>query len=278
MSCPVFIRAYPDEGWPVNDKDFAIHDDVYITRYFTRLNQATDGTASLSEEVEAEVWAARVLEIKGHDQEHVYLRVMWFYLPENLPHGREEYHGDNELIASNDMSIVDGSGVIGLADIPRWIESDEDQPPKPDSPFWRQTYDKITGRLSVSQPPFPLFSFAANMKASKELPMHCTCYDFRNPDAPLIHCTDPDCAVRMHQHCIHEEFEESLYAQEWQESDAARFPPGTMFKVRIVNFIDPYNHRDDVDPPRLRVTDYRTTPPEVWEQEILCLKCEEPLA
>lgn len=82
----------------------------------------------------------------------------------------------------------------------------------------------------------------------------------------------------MHQHCIHEAFESDLYEREYYESDAARFPPGTMFKVEIINVEDPYNYRDDVEPPRLEITDNRSTPPDVWEEEIVCLRCEERLA
>lgn len=147
-SCPAFIRAYPDEYGLVNNEQFAVHDDVYINRFFTHFTQER------RVEQEEEEWAARVLEIRGFDQAHVYLRVMWFYIPEELPRGREDYHGSEELIASNDMSIVDGSSVIGRADIPKWIENDEDDAPKNPSPYWRQTYDKITGTLSVSTAPF----------------------------------------------------------------------------------------------------------------------------
>lgn len=96
-----------------------------------------------------------MLEIRGFDEAHVYLRVMWFYIPEDLPRGREDYHGAEEFVASNDMSIVDGSCATGHADIPRWIESDDEPPKHASSPYWRQTYDKITGTLSVSNPPFP---------------------------------------------------------------------------------------------------------------------------
>lgn len=147
-SCSAVIRAYSYEYGPVNDEHFAVHDDVYINRFFTHFNQARR-----VERVEEE-WAARVLEIRGFDQAHVYLRVMWFYIPEDLPRGREDYHGSEELIASNDMSIVDASNVTGRADIPKWIENDEDGPPKHPAPFWRQTYDKMTGNLSVSNTPF----------------------------------------------------------------------------------------------------------------------------
>lgn len=118
----------------------------------------------------------------------------------------------------------------------------------------------------------------------QDLPTYCTCFDPQNPDEPLIRCTEPDCSVRMHPHCILESFETDLYerAQRRDHDDAARFPPGTMFTVEIVNVEDPHN--DDVDddgveePPWLEITDHRCTPPEVWEQEIVCLNCEAALA
>lgn len=243
----------------VYNEHYALNDDVYITRYFTNFNRTRDGTVSSRVERDEE-WAARVVEITGFDQAHVYLRVMWYYNPEDLPRGREEYHGSEELIRSNDTAIVLGSSVIGHADIPKWNEAEEDEPPKHASPYWRQTYDKVTGQLS-------------------ELPTYCTCFDPQNPDAPLIRCTNPDCAVRMHQHCIHEEFEADLYARNYREErDAARFPPDTMFNVKIINVDDPHNYRDDIDPPLLEITDNRSTPPDVWEHDIVCLRCEEPLA
>lgn len=103
-----------------------------------------------------------MLEIRGFDQEHVYLRVRWYYAPEELPRGREDYHGSEELISSNDMSIVSGSSVVDHADIPEWNEAAEDEPPKPCAPYWRQRFDKTTGRLSVSKFTSPFSCFAAN--------------------------------------------------------------------------------------------------------------------
>lgn len=56
-------------------------------------------------------WVARILEIRAADEHHVYARVYWMYWPDELPHGtldgkktvqgRQPYHGQNELIASN---------------------------------------------------------------------------------------------------------------------------------------------------------------------------------
>ena len=56
-------------------------------------------------------WVARILEIRAADEHHVYARVYWMYWPDELPagtvdgkrtvQGRQPYHGQNELIASN---------------------------------------------------------------------------------------------------------------------------------------------------------------------------------
>lgn len=92
----------------------------------------------------------------------------------------------------------------------------------------------------------------------------------QNPDEPpLIRCTNPECSVRMHQHCI----ESDLYMREYHVGE-----PNNTFQVEVINVEDPHNYYDDVEPPRLEFTDLSSTPPDVWEQEIVCLQCEQPLA
>ncbi|MCJ1471224.1 hypothetical protein MMC07_009872 [Pseudocyphellaria aurata] len=249
------------KSFSVNDEHFAIHDNVHITRAFTHFDRAR-GTR-----VEKEEWAARVLEIAGFDEAHVYLRVMWFYLPEELPDGREDHHGYEELIATNDMSIVDASRVNGHANIPQWIETDQDDPPNDSSsPYWRQTFDKVTGELS-------------------DLELHCICLDPQNPDDPLIRCTDPDCGVRMHRHCICDSAESDLLERHYdRRRDGARFPPGTMFSVAVVDKDpkgdpqNPDNNNDEPPHPWIEITDHRSSPPKIWEREVLCLECSQPLA
>lgn len=60
-------------------------------------------------------WVARILEIRASDEHHVYARVYWMYWPDELPQGtidgkkvvqgRQPYHGQNELIASNHSKL-----------------------------------------------------------------------------------------------------------------------------------------------------------------------------
>ena len=64
------------------------------------------------------------------------------YRPEELPEGRQPHHGENELIASNDMDIIDALTVNDHADVIYWNEDpDSDDWPAKDQLFWRQTLD-----------------------------------------------------------------------------------------------------------------------------------------
>jgi hypothetical protein len=88
-------------------------------------------------------------------QHHVFLRVYWLYRPEDLPGGRQSYHGANELIASNDMDIIDAMTVNGGAKVVHWQEQkDKTEILNPEQLFWRQTLDvaKPAPRLSVRTP------------------------------------------------------------------------------------------------------------------------------
>lgn len=60
-------------------------------------------------------WVTRILEIRALDEHHVYTRIYWIYSPNKLPpgtidgkksvQGRQPYHGQNELIASNHSKL-----------------------------------------------------------------------------------------------------------------------------------------------------------------------------
>lgn len=69
------------------------------------------------------------------------------YWPEELPGGREKYHGKNELVASNHMEIIDAMTVSDRAEIVQWGEKDDD--PMLTGLYWRQRFNYITKKLSV---------------------------------------------------------------------------------------------------------------------------------
>jgi hypothetical protein len=56
-------------------------------------------------------WVARILEVRALNGQNVFARIFWMYWPDKLPvgttdgrksaKGRQSYHGEHELIASN---------------------------------------------------------------------------------------------------------------------------------------------------------------------------------
>lgn len=141
------------EKYRLNDKIFANPSNAAASIGDRNLSQSLFQT---SHPIVGDDRVAQIIEIKGKDAEHVYLRVLWLYTPDDLPAGgRKSYHGKHELIASNHMSIIDASdmSVLGHVSVSHW-EEDETEDPKPGL-FWRQTFDVPMEELSVS---FELFS------------------------------------------------------------------------------------------------------------------------
>ena len=58
-------------------------------------------------------WKARVLEVRALDEEHVYVRVSWLNRPEDLEGGRQDHHGKNELVPTNQMDVINAQAVNG---------------------------------------------------------------------------------------------------------------------------------------------------------------------
>jgi hypothetical protein len=97
-------------------------------------------------------WVAKILEVRAGDASHVYLRVSWTYRPEDLPGGRQSYHGGGELIVSNHMDIIEAVTVDAVANVVQWNDDPESMALSADQLFFRQSFDvgKKTHRLSVN--------------------------------------------------------------------------------------------------------------------------------
>ncbi|KAF2836174.1 hypothetical protein M501DRAFT_1018982 [Patellaria atrata CBS 101060] len=171
-------------------KKFTIEREEFETQCYVYVKQEEDTSAPSTTNGGADPpdrltdWVARVLEIRGGDTAHVYLRVYWMYRPEDLPAGRQPYHGRREVIASNDMQIIDAKSVQGRANVVRWDESNDDDDAwmADDEPlYWRQYYDKLSGQLSNPR-------------------THCTCATPHKPEHPLLRCST--CATWLHATCL----------------------------------------------------------------------------
>ncbi|KAH7012239.1 uncharacterized protein B0I36DRAFT_340721 [Microdochium trichocladiopsis] len=136
-------------------------------------------------------WVARILEIRAADEHHVYARVYWMYWPDELPagttdgkraiKGRQPYHGNNELIASNHMDVINVVAVTASATVHQWDETNEDEVQP--ALYWRQAFDVRTMDLS-----------------SAEGRCYCNCPE--NPDKKLICCTNGKCRKWLHDDCL----------------------------------------------------------------------------
>lgn len=133
------------------------------------------------------VWIAQVLECRASSPSNVLLRICWIYRPQDLPMGRQPYHGRDELIPSNHMQIIDALSVDGKMnddELKKFDESDDHgYQVRAGSYFWRQVYDCRTGQLS-------------------NLRKFCKCKAYTNPEQALIQCTNVKCRKWMHQQCL----------------------------------------------------------------------------
>ncbi|GAB7348819.1 hypothetical protein MBLNU459_g7533t1 [Dothideomycetes sp. NU459] len=160
--------------------------DILLVRHNETSNPS--GHVDLKEQ-----WKARVLEVRALSEYHVFLCVIWFESPEDLPGGRKRYHGKNELVVSNQMSIIDAMTVNGGINIRYWDDADENSKiPEEEEYFWRQIYEKNliagggkgTGKVS-------------------ELHKICFCEEPHNPDEKIIYCEA--CKNWLHTTCIAED-------------------------------------------------------------------------
>ncbi|CUS10541.1 unnamed protein product [Tuber aestivum] len=157
----------------VGTENFALNEHIFVNH--SNIPHGTDLGAS----DDKKFWVARVLEIRAIDESHVYLRVYWLYWPEELPGGRQPYHGAKEIIASNHMEIIDAMTVSGRATVKHWMELDEEED-LPDL-FWRQKFDYPTQTLM-------------------EVREHCKCRGYYNPDKIMYACTS--CKMWLHEECL----------------------------------------------------------------------------
>lgn len=116
--------------------------DFVLVKHDETDDSAVDGSSD---------WKAKVLEVRALDAEHVYIRISWLNRPEDLVGGRQDYHGKNELVPTNQIDIIDAMTVNGRFDLKHWDEIeeiDQDGALREDVYYWRQTFDFTSRSLS----------------------------------------------------------------------------------------------------------------------------------
>lgn len=177
-------------------------DFIYVANDFSIERQKKAGEAMSPEKKSDDYWVARILEIRAGDEHHVYARVYWMYWPYELPqgthdgkktvHGRQPYHGANELIASNHMDIINVMSVTSQAQVKQWYEENEEEIQH--ALYWRQALDVRTYELSTVE-------------------LVCSCNTPAHPDNLLVGCISENCKKWMHEQCIEKDALCRIYAR-----------------------------------------------------------------
>ena len=83
-------------------------------------------------------WKAKIWEIRAIDKHNVFALVSWFDRPDDLPGGRQAYHGRYELIATTQMAIIHADTIQETVSIKHWDENDADPDVGQKEYYWRQ--------------------------------------------------------------------------------------------------------------------------------------------
>ncbi|KAH8658920.1 hypothetical protein BGZ61DRAFT_465711 [Ilyonectria robusta] len=209
----VSYTVEPGKIWPsmtrynsfiLNGVKYYNEDFIFVANKSTIERQQVAASLGKDEPTKqsADDWVARILEIRAADEYHVYARVYWMYWPEELPHGtldgkkmvqgRQLYHGQKELIASNHMDIINVVSVTMPATVVQWIELDDDK--IQDALYWRQAFDFCNSQLS-------------------SVDILCKCETPANPDRMIVGCTSTACGKWIYKECLNYDVLMRVYGQ-----------------------------------------------------------------
>ncbi|RYO02839.1 hypothetical protein AA0121_g13234 [Alternaria tenuissima] len=196
-------------------------------------------------------WLAKILEARAGNASRVYLRVYWVYRPEDLPGGRQPYHGGGELIVSNHMDIIEADTLDAVADVVHWNDDPESMALPASQLFFRQGYDitKKTNRLS-------------------KLNTYCIDKQPSNPDDILVQC--PHCSEWLHAGCLEQR---ALQDSVFDSGGAAIcFALSSPRKGEVVH-ASSAKITADGSKTRLTIMGKHNGDVEYWDVDISCLMC-----
>ncbi|KIW22894.1 uncharacterized protein PV07_11142 [Cladophialophora immunda] len=277
---------------------FTLGSFAYVNRHLPP-QPAPSEDASEEEKLEydkANFWVALVSEIKAEDQATVFARVFWLYWPDELPMGRQPYHGKRELVMSNHVDIIEAQTLTWTAEISHWNESDDSNKTQLGETYWRQTLD--------------INKAAGDPRALSKLRKFCICGGYDNPELEMYQCLG--CRTWNHEACLITAMEQRAWerfkkgtltneSQEKGENGTSSRKPSKMtkraFKLKLKGKkpwagklegkisrvdklgVDEFIHAATIRQLVPQGKDKINGPfgPVVWSMEMNCLRCNRPL-
>ena len=77
-------------------------------------------------EQDTNLWVARIVQIR-RGSKNIWIRVAWYYSPDDLTDGRQPYHGKYEIIRSTLEDIISAEAVADPCQVVHWDEYDDKQ-------------------------------------------------------------------------------------------------------------------------------------------------------
>jgi hypothetical protein len=211
-------------------------------------------------------WLAKILEVRAGNASRVYLRVYWVYRPEDLPGGRQPYHGGGELIVSNHMDIIEADTLDAVADVVHWNDDPKSMALPASQLFYRQGYDITeTNRLSVRT---LVTKSYPTLIMSQKLNTYCIDKQPSNPDDILVQC--PHCSEWLHAGCL-----EKRALQGSAKQMAAPPESKTLSSPRRGEVVHASSAKITADGSKTRLTimGKHNGDVEYWDVDISCLMC-----
>ncbi|KAK5202178.1 hypothetical protein LTR41_012055 [Exophiala xenobiotica] len=193
---------------------------VYVNRH-TPVRPSPPAEATVDEKLQYDkenLWVGLISDFRAAGtQEKLYVRVFWLYWPEELPIGRQPYHGERELILSNHVDIIEVQTIASHAEISHWDENDDSNRTVLQERYWRQTLDlrKLTGDPD---------------RALSKLRKFCICGGYDNPSLDMFQCHKVGCDMWNHEACLvktieeraWEKFKKGMLTHEVQEREESK--------------------------------------------------------
>src|SRR5271168_5241059 len=101
MYLPPFL--YPlhsiETHFSVSNERFELHDTIFVNSQEQpedTTKEEDEAAAKTIDDTDNTLWVANVVEVRAQNAWNVWVRIEWFYRPDELPGGRQPYHGRRE--------------------------------------------------------------------------------------------------------------------------------------------------------------------------------------